>query len=299
MYPSISLITLSRDNPSELAKTVKSVSLQSVLPDIYVVLDSSAETVAPYMRQIAESSGAIYMWTPPEGIYAAMAQSINLIPSDSYSWWINSSDWLAGRNSIELVKQEIASHHVPPAWVVGQLIRLGRQSWTYHDSGASGKDLLSRMRTGRSGFPHPATVFWTAHLKKVEPYGDRMSIASDYATALRFGRRFGPPLMTSAVLSLHVPNGISVQRPLINVLEKSRARLKTNENFMRIAEPFFLLGNILRGTIQKIRGKPGGTLRSSMNAGILGKNRHFCAEGEDMDWPGCCNRALEHDDSDA
>ena len=293
MDPLISLITLARDNPEELAKTVRSVALQTVKPDTYVVLDSSSRTLAPRMKDIAESAGATYVWTAPEGIYPAMRMSIDLIPSDSYSWWINSSDWLAGRDSVKLARQAVTNYEPRPVWVVGQLIRLHKQSWSYHDSNIDGESLLSRMKTGRSGFPHPSTIFWTPSLKEVKPYDDGLSIASDYSTALRFGQKFGPPLVVPDVLSLHVPQGISVQKPFRNVFEKSKARLGANVGFQRMAEPGFLLGNIIRGTLHLVEGSPGnrnGVLRSP---DPLGGNRHFCDGNLESGWPQCCNGRLE------
>ena len=233
------------------------------------------------------------MWTPPEGIYAAMRKSIDLIPSNSYSWWINSSDWLAGRDSVKLVRQALTNHEPQPAWIVGQLIRLSKQSWSNHEIGVDGQNLLSKMRTGRSGFPHPSTIFWTPSLKEVEPYNDGLSIASDYSTALRFGQKFGPPLVIPDVLSLHVPEGISVQRPLRNVWEKSTARLDTNNALHRAAEPGFLLRNIIRGSLQKVKVSPGNRLGDEKSTDPIIGNRHFCDENPGSGWPQCCDRVLE------
>ena len=222
-----------------------------------------------------------------------MRMSIDLIPSDSYSWWINSSDWLAGRDSVKLARQAVTNHEPQPTWVVGQLIRLGKQSWSYHASGIDGEKLLSRMKTGRSGFPHPSTIFWTPSLKEVDPYNDGLSIASDYATALRFGQKFGPPLVIPDVLSLHVPEGISVQRPLRNVWEKSTARLDTNNALYRAAEPGFLLGNIIRGSLQRVKVNPGNRLGVANSTDPIIGNQHFCDENPGSGWPQCCDRMLQ------
>jgi hypothetical protein len=288
----VSLITLSRDNPEELAKTLASVMLQSVQPDTYLVLDSSTAKLTDRMKQLAESAGATYVWTPPEGIYAAMRKSIDLIPADSYSWWINSSDWLVGRASIHIVKRQIAAQKNKVSWLVGQLIRLKGEAWAYHASGVDGEKFLSAMKTSRIGFPHPSTIFWTPHLKQVKPYDDNLTIASDYATALRFGENFGPPHMSPSPLSLHVPNGISVQKPLTNVLEKSHARRENNSRTLRAREPLFALANVVRGSLQQLRRQPGGIKKIPGVSRPLGDNLHFCGLAEDSNWPMCCDEAL-------
>lgn len=292
--PDISVITLSRDNPDQLEKTVKSVALQTVPPDTYIVFDSSRFDVASRMKSIADSVGAAYVWAPPEGIYPAMRKSLALIPAESYSWWINSSDWLAGRKSVEIAKDEIRKHSNDVSWLVGQLIRLKDNNWAYHRTGTDGEKFLKAMRSGRIGFPHPSTVFWTPYLKRVKPYEDGLKIASDYATALRFGRTFGPPLISRSTISIHVPEGISAQKPLRNVIEKSRSRLATNPKSMQIAEPILVLRNVIRGSLQYLTRHPGGDRILNSHDGFLGENEHFCSESSDWNWPQCCDTALSH-----
>ena len=293
MDPLISLITLARDNPEELAKTVRSVALQTVKPDTYVVLDSSSHALAPRMKDIAESAGATYVWTAPEGIYPAMRKSIDLIPSDSYSWWINSSDWLAGSGSIQIARESLARAKSRPSWLVGQLIRLRDGRYGYHRSGIDGGSFVRRMQTGRTGFPHPSTIFWTPDLKQVTPYADSLRIASDYSTALRFAGRFGPPIMEQSPLAVHVPDGLSVQMPARNLIEKSKARLSHNSGQLRLVEPAIVSANALRGVIGYFSAHPGGLKRPPQGEGILGKNSHFCVSGNDWFWPECCDTTLD------
>lgn len=289
----ISLITLTRDNPSELSKTVKSVSLQSQSPATYLVLDSSKKEFAEQAKSIAESVGATYVWTRPEGIYSAMRQSLEIIPHESFSWWINSSDWLAGRRSVETVHRALDGIADPPSWLVGQLLRVLNGRWGYHNSGVDGPTFVRRMKVGQIGFPHPSTVFWTPHLKQVSPYRDGMTIAEDYSTALRYASVFGPPLMSGIPLAVHVPNGLSVRRPVKNLMEKSRARLDENPGILKWFEPGFVSLNALRGALGYLSPHPGGSRVLEGETNILGGNQHFCVAENDSSWPKCCDRILE------
>ena len=292
--PRISLITLSRDNPDELLKTVRSVYHQTLLPTTYVVVDSSSEDLKPRMQQIAEAGGARYVWIEPEGIYPAMVKSLDLVPQESYVWWINSSDWLAGADSIKEVSDHLSNKrqgHV--SWLVGQLIRLKDGKISFHDSGFVGDKFVRRMASGRIGFPHPSTVFWLPDLRKVSPFDDGLKVASDYGTALRFAKAFGNPEMSSMPLSVHLPTGFSANRPVHNVLEKARARWRVSAGADKALEPLRTISNAGRGVWNLMSRNPGG--RADLRFGVfpLASNSHFCNARADSSWPGCCDAVLE------
>jgi hypothetical protein len=288
----ISLITLTRDNPIELEKTIQSVSLQTRKPDTYFVVDSSNHTFAGQAKAVAEAAGAHYVWVPPEGIYGAMRRSVDLIPRESYSWWINASDWLAGRRSIELAHQSLMERGQRPSWVVGQLLRLRKNRWGYHESGFDGANFVRRMRTGRIGFPHPSTLFWTPFLTQVNPFGARLKIASDYLTALRFANTFGPPTMIRSPLAVHALDGLSAKRPVRNFLEKSLARCEANSGPYRWGELGFAASNAFRGSLKSLSLQKAGRPLLDGTGKILGENLHYCASGEDLAWPNCCDKVL-------
>jgi hypothetical protein len=290
--PRISLITLSRDNPQELLRTAQSVFQQSVSPDSYIVLDSSDEAIRPAMKKIAESAGAKYFWTEPRGIYPAMVKSLDLIPHDSYCWWINSSDWLVGAESIKLAKEALRLSGEEVPWLIGQLVRVGPKDHTFHRINPSGEHFLKDMMFGRTGFPHPSTLFRTELLSQVKPFGDNLDIASDYSTALRFGKRFGPPKVIGVSLAAHVPNGYSAKHPVKNSLEKSKAR-RLEKLHNPLVETFITLRAGLVGLKNLvIQGDIG--LSTPLSPGTdPGSNRHFCSQTSPSKWPECCNEVLD------
>ena len=114
----LTLVTVCFNNPEELEKTVASVLLQTVQPDDYVIVDSSDSDTGPGMKRIADNANARYVWVPPEGVYQAMRHSLTLVDDESWVWWINSSDWLAGIKSIEIVTEAISDvdSNLPPSW---------------------------------------------------------------------------------------------------------------------------------------------------------------------------------------
>ena len=223
----LSLVTVSFNNPMELEKTVSSVMQQTVQPDKYVVVDSSDEALQGKMRRLAESAKAEYVWTPPSGVYAAMSESMKHVPEESWVWWLNSSDWLAGTLSVEKVTEFINSIQQDDThWIIGELLRTGKRQTSLHEIGESGEEFLRLLTSGRTGFPHPSTIFWKPSLATLDPYEDGFVIASDYATALRFAGRFGPPQLIPVTLSTHDPSGLTARHPLKNLTEKSRARAR-------------------------------------------------------------------------
>ena len=253
----LTLVTVCFNNPEELEKTVSSVSLQTVQPDDYVIVDSSDSDIAPEMKRIADNANARYVWVPPEGVYQAMRHSLTLVDDESWVWWINSSDWLAGKKSIEIVTEAISGVDSSPDihWIVGELLRLKNPIPSVHPIGSTGHEFLQMLQTGKTGFPHPSTVFRTKSLVTVAPYEDRFSIASDYATALRFGKTFGPPLLLTSSLAVHDPTGLTSRYPAKNLWERSRARITTGSPSDAVFELWRFPRSALRGAIIRLIGE--------------------------------------------
>lgn len=253
----LTLITVCFNNPQELAKTIDSVSLQTVHPDNYLIVDSSASYVVPEMMRLAESVNAKYVWVPPEGVYPAMRHSLSLVDDEHWVWWLNSSDWLAGKRSIEVAKEAIdcAESSGGNHWIVGELLRNRPVTPSVHKVGTSGEEFLRLLQSGQTGFPHPSTIFRAGALKKVNAYTGPYQIASDYATALRFGREYGQPSLISNSLSVHDPVGLTSENPLRNLLEKSLARLKEGSASLKLAEVWRLPASVSRGVVNRFLGE--------------------------------------------
>ena len=253
----LTVVTVCLNNPTELYRTAQSVQLQTEQPDRYLVVDSSDATHKPAMKEIAEAAGAEYVWVPPEGVYAAMATSAGLVDKASWVWWVNSSDWLAGKRSIAAAREAISeaeanSHN----WIIGELMRLKRNGPpSVHRCGKTGDEFVRMLRTGRTGFPHPSTIFRHEALSTIRPYNDGFSIASDYGTALRFGKSFGPPLLVPASLAVHDPTGLTSRYPAKNLWERSRARIASGSPLDAVSELWRFPRSALRGALTKLIGE--------------------------------------------
>ena len=255
----LALITVCFNNPEELEKTLGSVSLQTVRPDEHFVIDSSSPEVAPRMLEMTTNVGATYKWVPPAGVYAAMRHSMTLVDDQHWVWWLNSSDWLAGKRSIEIVMDAIQRAEILGncKWIVGELLRRQPDTPSVHRVGTSGDEFLNLLQRGRTGFPHPSTIFHSGALRTVDPYVGPYSIASDYATALRFAKKFGQPLLVPNTLTVHDPVGLTSEHPVRNLWEKSRARMQVGSFSQKILELGRLPTSAFRGTSKRIFGERG------------------------------------------
>jgi len=230
----LTLVTVCFDNPDKLEKTVTSVSLQSEKPDEYVIVDSSRSAISSRMKQIADTAKARYVWVQPEGVYPAMCHLLTLVDNDSWVWWVNSSDWLAGKDSIKMVKDAIGTAESTDVhWLVGELLRVQASTPSAHQIDSTGSEFVRLLKSGRIGFPHPSTIFRTSSLAAVGPYQDPFRIASDYAVALRFANMFGPPALIPASLTFHDPTGLTSRHPIRNTWEKFQARVRCGTGPMR------------------------------------------------------------------
>lgn len=245
------LVTVSKDNPSELYKTCKSVALQTRKPDRYLVVDSSSDSLIPRMKEIAEQFGASYEWIPPRGVYPAMTHALESIGEDCYVWFINSSDWLAGSDSIRIVSDAIAStsrRADPPVWIIGQLALEKSQGLKHHVLPTREQDFLPLLSSGYIGFPHPSAIITRDALTNVGAFQDGLLIAADYSTALRVGKKYGAPVLLPNTLSVHVPTGFTSQNKFRHAFEKSLARTRVNGKVFWALEP-------LRQVVRLVRNK--------------------------------------------
>ena len=293
--PPICIVSVCYNNPDELQKTVASVALQSSPVSHFIVVDSSAPQIAVKMKKVAERANATYVWSPPLGVYAAMLASLDHAPENAYVWWVNSSDWLAGKKSVEQVRNFLKEFPAgtEPSWIVGNLIRLLPGGPSLHRRGDNGTVFWRKMSRAQTGFPHPSSLFRKELLMGVAPYSDNMEIASDYATALRFGRVYGEPDLLDTALSIHVPSGLTARHPLQNIVEKLRSRVEAFGTKQLFFEPARLARTIATAISIRMLGESRlFGIRKDIDQWPLLLNQHFCNSESKDGWPACCDRVL-------
>lgn len=226
MDVSLSLVTLSYNNVDEARRTIASVALQTVPPTRFFVVDSSHSGPAEQIEEFALLAGATYRWVEPRGVYPAMNDAVKGVPDDDFVWFINSSDWLAGPESVSLVSQNLAASD---SWAVGGLERLGDERMPFHPTPEDGAAFLDLLQSGKIGFPHPSSVMSRRLIVDLGMFATDLKIASDYQLALLFAQSVGPPVIIPHTLSVHVPTGLTSRNKVRHAWEKSRARMRTVE----------------------------------------------------------------------
>lgn len=290
----IAIITLSRDNPGELFTTVRSVQLQSTPPDQHIVLDSSEKAHQQEMRAIAEAGGAEYHWVEPRGIYPAMHHSLSLPKPGSYLWWLNSSDRLAGKNSVESAKAAIDSSQKERAghWVIGQLIRAKKNHKGLHRIGHDASTFARRLSEGATGFPHPSTLFFSESVDSDTAYTGGRKIAEDYALGLDFLNRWGTPWISDQPLAVHVPDGFSYHQPVRNAVEKISARAELSKGWSPLNEARVLVRTVPRSLRERLTGRLGWDVPLQKWQQVDWGNVHFCSPETRAEWPSCCEAVI-------
>ncbi len=222
----LSLVTLTYNNVDEARRTIASVALQKIAPTRFFVIDSSDSEPASQIENLARRVGALYRWVEPRGVYPAMNEAVMGVPDDDFVWFINSSDWLAGPDSVGYVNQGLAVGHV---WAVGGLERLGDTRTPFHPIPSNAEAFLDLLQSGKIGFPHPSAVMSRRLIVEVGGFSSDLKIAADYQLALMFAKAVGAPKIIAHTLSVHVPTGLTSQNKVRHAWEKSRARLRTVE----------------------------------------------------------------------
>ncbi len=217
----LEMVTLALNNPEQVRRTLASVALQSVALDRHIIVDGSSDQFSPDIRKFAEKAGAEYFWREPKGIYPAMNEALQEVSSDSYVWFLNSSDWLASPESLATVRAQLKPDF---DWAVGGLHRYRDNKVPMHPTPRNSEAFVGALCSGRIGFPHPSAILSTAAINRVGAFDESYRIAGDYALALRFTREFGAPQIISEVISIHDPTGLTSRYRALHVFEKSRAR---------------------------------------------------------------------------
>lgn len=288
--PSLAIVTLARDNPDEVRKTLSSVALQDNPPDLLLVVDGSDESNRERIRSICREFGATYWWDEPRGIYSAMQESLKQVHDFDYVWWVNSSDWLAGRQSISAVRAHLAAkEEIAQAsdWVIGNLVRLKGSKFRLHDIQTPMSKFISDLKRGKTGFPHPSTVFRTRSLEAVGGYAKRFSVADDYYLSLRMADTFGPPTYISTVLSCHQVGGYTSKHLVRHFFEKSRARIAVGPWLTGFLELLRLPTLAIRQLVRQMRPAAIEPLRLPLDLS------HYCSGTNASAWPLCCDKVIE------
>lgn len=290
--PELVVVTTVFNNPEELHLTTESISAQVSQPDRWLFLDSSDEPFAGTVQQDARECGAEYLWCPPQGVYPAMNTALNHLPDDSWVWFINSSDWLAGPRAIGQVQK--ALEIVTAEWLIGILVRRQTGLSPAFRAYPSGAQFAESLRRGKTGFPHPASIMKTASLLRLGGFDESLRVAADFDLALHYQANFGPPELVPEVVAVQEAGGMSSRLFFRNILEQSQALTRSGQWISPVNVVLFSLGRALTRISRRLSSALG-----TPNSPWGRKNRpsraprpedHFC--DTTGTWPECCRHYL-------
>lgn len=224
----LTIVTLCKDNPSELLATIDSIVGQNLLPRKSVVIDGSAENLRSKMLEISEKAGSVYCWQPSDGIYAAMRSALDQLGESKYCLFLNSGDRLAGPSVLETFSEFVlAEINRDAVWVIGEMeiAREGKTEAIFKVPEGQ-VSFAAKIRSGDFTLPHPATFYRVDDFLQVNPFADPYKISADYSTGLRLFQLHGAPAVIPHTISIHELGGISSRMIIRGRLENLIARLK-------------------------------------------------------------------------
>lgn len=217
----LTIVTVVRNDPDGLRRTLTSVAAQSVHPDQLVVVDGSDDRdVVSSILATFPGVTADYAWAKPHGVYAAMNDGLARVTSD-YVYFLNAGDVLADDDVLASVAGPLTA--AQPRWAMGRVefraadgTVLAQPAWDYPAERAA---LFARGR-----FPaHQAVVVRTDELRAHGGFDLSYRVAADYASILRLAAA-GPPLDLGCTLAEFTVGGLSTQDWRRGLAEFHRAR---------------------------------------------------------------------------
>lgn len=218
MDPWLTVITVIKDAPGELASTVSSLLSQDLSGVEYVVVDSSSET-APVLHALEQIEHA-YLWVEPTGVYSAMNVGLHRARG-TYLYFANAGDVFFHPDTVANVRESVLQSR--PLWAYGEIeiiSRSGRHTitpkWDYNNE--------LRNLFGRGKFPpHQATFAQRELVRHLGGFDVSYRVAADYALALRMSQ-VSQPLYLDQTVATFREGGLSTKAWRAAQWEFHRAR---------------------------------------------------------------------------
>ena len=185
----LTIVTVVKDAPSEMARTLASLLNQDLSGTEYCVIDSSADT-AQVSAMLSDSAlDAEYQWVPAAGVYAAMNSGL-ASATGRYIYFLNAGD--------ELLPDTLAR---------------------VRETAEQRNALFARGQFA----PHQGTFASTDELREVGGFDVSYRIAADYSAFLKLTTKSTPVMLDFPIARFH-EGGLSTQRWQESFREFHRAR---------------------------------------------------------------------------
>ncbi len=217
--PWLSIVTVVKDDPPALARSLHSLSSQDLDDLEFIVIDSSEDNEHVPALLAQTDPPVDYHWTPPAGVYSAMNLGLEKARG-RYIYFLNAGDELLPD---ALSKVRAIARQTDAGWLVGtvEVVATNGSSvitpvW---DFAAEQRALFARGKFA----PHQGTFASVSDLRSFGGFDPSFHIAADYAAFLQLSKLSTPVMIDFPIARFH-EGGISTQRWKESFREFHRAR---------------------------------------------------------------------------
>lgn len=218
--PWLTVITVVKDDPEGMQRTLESLRRQDLDGVEYLVIDSSFDQGAVSRLLVECQVAGHVVWSEPAGIYSAMNGGLELA-SGTYVHFLNAGDEFATPDVLTKLRTVVSANR--PVWLHGPVEIVGvdgrvtvTPSWDYAAEEATA---FSRGR-----FPaHQGTIARAEALRSVGGFDPSYRIAADYAAFLQL-TTLGSAVVLPFVVARFHEGGVSTRAWAASIREFHRAR---------------------------------------------------------------------------
>lgn len=214
----LTVVTVVKDDPDGLARTVASLASNDLAGVEHVVVDGSA---APVPASALAATAAACVRQEPRGVYAAMNAGLEAARG-AFAWFLNAGDEVAADDVLARLRAPLRD----ATWAHAPVVVIGRDGrtvqtppWSY---AAERKRHFARGR-----FPaHQGTIASVAALRALGGFDTSYRICADYKAALGLSS-LADPVELAFPIARFREGGISTVDWRRSVAEFHRARRET------------------------------------------------------------------------
>lgn len=252
--PALSIITVVKDDPAGLERTLASLRIQGPADAELVVIDGSTH---PIDEDLATPFPCRVIHEPPAGIYEAMNTGLAQA-TGRYVYFLNAGDTFADHRVLTRILEGLLGAN-SPVWAFGAVRftdsrgrELRERPWDYRQE--------HEHHFARGVFPaHQGLVAQSLAVRELGGFDTRYRIAADYALMLRLSQR-ADPIRWRWVIADFQQGGASTQHWWLAQREFHRARrdILRPRGWLRLREEI----HTARTSLQALAGRAVASMRT-------------------------------------
>jgi glycosyltransferase involved in cell wall biosynthesis len=228
-FPTITVVTLTRNNPEELFLTL--YSIEKSIPNfkgLQVFVVDGSDVKSQLGTEEFSKIEITYLWLETGGIFNAMNYAIKFLTTD-YVMFLNAGDVFRDDFNFSILINELEQYN--PIWLVG------RASMTRKDGSVEvwrvPKNSDFRLRFAINSYPHQATVYRSDVLRNNLGF-DESSEVADWKLSLHL-LKIGRPYLSNNFISHNALPGASSRINFFSrILQVTEGRRSADSQFGNI-----------------------------------------------------------------